>query len=322
MTDEERKYKIFKIFYYNSEDEQLIKKLGESITKYKFINSVYYDTMKEGILANAIAGLVRENRDKYSKVMLEYKILLEKMSYLAKELNLQNSLELNILFSYLLWNGYLSKNKEYRFNSNDKKNIPGLFFADIMDGFGVCLNNSEMLKDFLNHNGYISSLCQNFFNNKSEVNNIINIERKNDEVESKKNLIERILKRKPNHVFNIIEDSNQLYIYDSTNLLLHKIINPYESTLINGKGNFKLFPYQSYMNCANSQEIELLDKLITTDNYSSPYTKEDLISTSEIILEIIQSSRTLLEEFYTDVRPNILCISEMTDKIKSRNRIR
>ena len=99
--------------------------------------------------------------------MENYNELLSKMSSLSKELNFQNSLELNILFSYLLWNGYLSKDKEYKFSSNDKKNIPGLFFSDIMDGRGVCLNNTEMLKDFLVFNGYSSAIVQNYYNHKN-----------------------------------------------------------------------------------------------------------------------------------------------------------
>lgn len=314
MTNEERKYKIFKIFYHNSADKNLIQELGNSIIKNKYLDRYSFNIMQDALLSNSGTIEVRQNRENYSKLMKFYKSLLEKMSLLSKELNLSNSLELNILFSYLLWGGYLSKNKEYKFNSNNKKNIHGLFFADIMDGNGVCLNNSEMLKDFLKVCGYNSSIIQNYYNSKSKITDIIKIERKNDEIESRETLIKRILKTDANHVFNLIEEDGSLYIYDPTNLSLHKIMNPYKSTLINGIGNFKLFPYRSYMHCATSEEIELIDKILTTDNYNSPYTKTDLISTGEVNLEILKSSTSLLNDFYTDARSDIVGISEETNK--------
>ena len=315
MSEEERKYKIFKIFFHNSGNKELLKEIETDIIKNRYINPNNYYAMKEGKNANIIVCTIRENRYYYSDIMGKYNELLNKTSYLAKELHMQNSLELNILFSHLLWNGYLSKNKKYVFSSNDKKYITGLFFTDIMDGTGVCLNNSEMLKDFLNLNGYTSSIMQNYYNGNSKINYRINIKRKNEENESKEDLIRKIFKREANHVFNLIEEYNKLYIFDPTNLLLYKLINPYKSALINGTGIFRLYPYQSYMNCANLNEVELLDKLITTDDYSSPYIKEDLISITEVNLEIIKNSKSLLEDFYIEARPYIIGISEEKNKV-------
>lgn len=318
MSEEERKYKIFKIFFHNNGNKEIIKQLQKEYTKNRYINSNNYHAMKEGILANITACTIRKNRVYYSDIMEKYNVLLNKMSYLAKELHMQNSLELNILFSYLLWYGYLSKNKEYVFSSNHKKYIIGLFFTDIMDGTGVCLNNSEMLKDFLNLNGYTSAIIQNYYNSNSKVNYKINIERKCKEIEQEENIIKKFFKRDANHVFNLIEENNKLYIFDPTNLLLHKLVNPYKSEMINGTGTFKLYPYQSYMTCTNLNEVELLDKLITTDDYSSPFIKEDLISIAEINLEIIRNSTYLLEDFYIEVFPYIIGISEEKNKILKR----
>jgi len=233
---------------------------------------------------------------------------------------MENSLELSILFSYLLWNGYLSKNKEYIFSSNDRKYIIGLFFTDIMDGRGVCLNNSEMLKDFLEVTGYNSSIMQSYYNNTATRNYKIGINIRNDEPEEKSSMLKRFLKRDANHVFNLIEENDKLYIFDPTNLLLHKIINKYKSALINGKGDFKLYPYQSHMNCSSIKEVELLDKFITTDNYLSPFTRYDLISISQVNLEIIQNNISLLEDFFEEVHPYILGISEEKSKILKREK--
>ena len=74
------------------------------------------------------------------------------------------------------------------------------------------------------------------------------------------------------------------------------------------------------MNCANIKEVELLDKLITSSDYVSPYTKGDLIIISEINLEIIRNSTSLVEDFYIEAHPNIIGISEETNKILRRTR--
>lgn len=320
MTSEERKYKIFKIFYQEDIDENTIA-LQKTITKNRFVNSGDFNAMNEGMIASTSSYLIRKNRNKYSEIMHNYNILLEKISSMSKEINFTNSLELNILFSYLLWNGYLSKDRKYNFKKEDKDKIMGLFFLDTMDGFGVCLDNSEMLKDFLNLNGYPSAVLQNFYDDKSvKVDYEIDIERKTITDSTKIKLIERVLKRNANHAFNLIEDNGSLYIYDITNLLMQSIISPYSSEMVNGKGKFKLFPYRSYMCCASPQEIALLDKFIKAVDYSIKYTREDLISTSEVCLELLSSYRFLLEDFYSEIRPIIVGISDKAHKIKTRTK--
>lgn len=320
MSEEERKYKIFKIFFHNNGNQETIKELQRDFTKNRYINPTNYYMMKEGMLANITACTIRDNRQHYTEIMEKYTELLNKMSYLARKLNMENSLELSILYSYLLWNGYLSKNKDYVFSSADKKYITGLFFTDIMDGRGVCLNNSEMLKDFLKVTGYTSSVMQSYYNDTATRNYKIGINIRNDEPEEKLSVLKKFLKKDANHVFNLIEEDNKLYIFDPTNLSLHKIINQYKSSLINGKGDFKLYPYQSYMNCANIKEVELLDKFLTTDYYSSPFIKGDLISIAEINLEIIRNSRSLLEDFFIEAYPYIIGISEEKSKILKREK--
>lgn len=320
MSEEERKYKIFKIFFHNNGDKETIKELQKDFTKNRYLIPSNYYAMKEGILANISACTIRDNRRHYTEIMEKYTELLNKMARLASELNMENSLELSILYSYLLWNGYLSKNKDYVFSSKDKNYITGLFFTDIMDGRGVCLNNSEMLKDFLEVAGYTSSIIQNYYNNNAKINYRIKIKTRNIEIEEKENILKKYLKKDANHVFNLIEENDKLYIFDPTNLLLHKLINKYKSSLINGKGEFRLYPYQSHMNCANIKEVELLDKLLTSSDYSSPFIKEDLISTAEINIEIIKNSISLLEDFFKEVYPYIIGISEEKSKILRREK--
>ena len=210
------------------------------------------------------------------------------------------------------------QNREYKFNPNNKKIIPGLLFSNIMDGRGVCLNNSEMLKDFLNLCEYNCIMLENYSKNDIKAGYSIAIKRMCEDKEEVKfiKLMETISKmRKPNHVFNLIEENNNFYIYDSTNLLLLGIINMYKSKLINGEGTFKLFPYQSYMLCANRNEIEMLDRFIGNKVYNFSYQSRDLVVTSDITLEMLKCCKNLLCDFYKEVKPNIMEISKETDKI-------
>lgn len=319
MTKKEMHHMIFKIFFRNSLDAEELKKIEREIKLEKIINRDNYNAMEEGITANLMYHETKKNRNKYSEIMYHYNNLLHKMSLLAKELNIKNSLELSILFSYLLWNGYLSKNRKYEFNSKELKRINGLFFADIMDGRGVCLNHSDMLKDFLNTNKYRSIALLNHLNFPKELNYKINISRVFADEEPnfiKKIINEILLTCKANHVFNLIEDNNGLYIFDSTNLLLQSISNYNKSKLVNGTDTYKLYPFQSYMLCTSKQELELLDKLVEEKQIYMPYTKHDLIAASEVNIELLNHSTNLLKDFYTGARPNIMAISKETSKIK------
>ena len=318
MTDEERKYKIFKIFYHNCADKKLIEDVEKSIIKSRFINRSNYYAMETGKIANDMYFLIKKNKSTCSEILYYYNNIIHNISVLSEELDLKKSLELCMLYSHLLWNGYLSKNKEYKFSSNGIKRIPGLFFADIIEGKGVCLSNSHMLKDLLVSNEYNSVLLETHYNLLSKNNYNIDITSTSEEVEKRiLTIAEEIIKyRKANHVFNLIEDNNNMYIFDSTNLTIHKIIDKYHTELITGKGSFKIFPYQSYMLAETKKETELLDKLITSEDYDFLYTKFDIIAAVEVCLEIIKNNLPLIEEFYIEMKQNITEISKEVNKIR------
>jgi len=84
MSEEERKYKIFKIFFHNSGDKEIIKELQKNFTKNRYIIPNNYYAMKEGILANIMACTIKDNRRNYNEIMEPYTELLNQMAYLAK----------------------------------------------------------------------------------------------------------------------------------------------------------------------------------------------------------------------------------------------
>ena len=133
LTNEEKKYFVFKTFY-NKEDTETLRRLDTMISNIPFAYGNLISSMSSGEAANLMMTNSINNREKYSDILFEYKVLLEQISRLAKELKLTNSLELSNLFTCLLWNGYLSKNKENTYKSENRELIDGLFFTSIMDG--------------------------------------------------------------------------------------------------------------------------------------------------------------------------------------------
>ena len=322
MSFNERKFTIFKMFY-NGLNESSKQLLNEATRKKPLILARMYSLIDEANEALLHKRVSLYNREEIGiNIMEHYKELLKKTSKLSQELSINNSLELSILFSYLLWNGYLSKDKIYKFQSSNRANLSGMLFADIMDGIGVCINNSEMLKDVLNECGYNSCILVNHLDNFMNVHSIYSIQR-NGISESRNILKEMINIRKANHAFNLIEDNNKLYVYDSTNLLLYNIDNCNYVNLVNGKGKNIIFLYKSYFYCINKKEVALLDKLLSGEITSQIYTNEDYTSIGTVNLDIIKNSSQLLEDFHTDIIGNIINISnEINTNVKQRHRTR
>jgi len=308
MTPTEREFAIFKIFY-NNNDKKKQKQLYE-IFKNNLLMLHKIDEIKK----------VAEDSDYYTstawvnrhevclEIIFEYKKLLNKMATLAKELNMNNSLELSILFDYLLWNGYLSKTHKHEYKDNEETILLGMNFTDISNGIGVCRNYSEMLKDFLNHSGYNSVILCNFFDYENIVNKMLN--RKS---------------QKSNHAYNLIED-NGLYIYDSTNSVLYNLTRQDSALLAEGDYKYKndrkyksiIRIYRSYDLCYSKKDEKLLDRLYSEKEFISPYNKNDFISSRNVNLEIIKNNLSLLEDFYSEAKPDIIGISEETQKVLMR----
>lgn len=253
-----------------------------------------------------------------------YPNLLNKMKKLADEFGLKNTLELSNLYTYLLWNGYLSKNKKNVYCIENRKLILGLFWADIMDGVGVCLNHADMLKDFLNICGYDASMMINFCGENIDKAYKIDIERSitKGKISSKISsfFMSPLIKKIGNHAFTLVYDNGKPYIYDSTNLMALEFENPYFAHLLNGTGSAKLKPYISTVFSSNFGEIETLLKLFELDDLSSPCSRKDFIITGENNIELFRKNIVLLDDFYDDARDSIVTISEITDKIKTRKK--
>lgn len=328
IEKERDKYDVFrKVFEMDemTENELLVKYLEmKEIRIFSDLSNLKFSNMVR--LANYLKGINNsfiKNREKHSYIIeYYYTELLDEMCKLADELELINSLEISNLYSYLLWNGYLSKNKQNISRTNKANLISGLYFSDIMNGVGDCINHSDMLKDFLNRYGYNASSMINLADKKTTTNYKPNIEQQKARkgIDLYSFIMNPIIRKAGNHVFTLIEENNKFYIYDSSNLNILSIENPYVAKIINGKGIYQMHPFLSSIFNIEKNYDDAISNLFYTDNIIAPYDEKDFIEISSENIEKFKKNILLFEYFYDEVRSDILNIAEETNKIKMKKR--
>ena len=90
------------------------------------------------------------NNKTYNELKSNYYNILKQLKELIQELKVDNSMQVNIIFSYLLWYGFLSKDNKLQFDCNNYICLENMDGISIITGKSKCLNNAEMLKDLHN----------------------------------------------------------------------------------------------------------------------------------------------------------------------------
>jgi len=317
---EEKKFEFFRMLFENYSE-----KFDFSVMEnynFPFLDDKNDKELKKlvtkAMLCKRSNEIIQKNKALIDEVKENYYYeVLSKTKDLADELKLKNSLELSLLYSYLLWNGYFSKTKENRFSIQGRSLVWGMFSADIMDGIGVCLNHADMLKDFLIFCGYDSAILMNSIKLNSSVKEKINIERNyvkpTSRVKSFQFFVGGSLGRiSGNHAFTLIKDNNIPYIYDSTNLALFEIVNPFVVNMINGIGSSRIRPYLSCALTAPSvNELDAISSIFTSNYPSCPYNLDDFLLSAEQKIELFKSNTVLIDDFYIDINPNLNNIKKL-----------
>jgi len=273
-------------------------------------------TLKQAIEITVKSNTVKQfneiknnNEKKYSDLLYEYKQILEKTTTLAKELKLTNSLEYSFLYTYLLYSGHFSKDKKLLFKTEGRKQIDGFYALDIMNGKGVCLNFSDMLKDFLNHSGFNSATILSSSIYKNDILSKLSIR-----------------KGRIHHASTLIQENGNLYIYDTTNLLLLKLKNKDIANVIisNIKKfkythiyNYKLYPYNSYNCNLTPKSIAVLDIINMISDFDTPYNKQSYIETHDKFITNLKKNKDIIPDYYNNTKKHIDIISNKLSLIKT-----
>lgn len=320
-TKEKRELILLKTFLelkkYENKEEAL-----EFITDYSVKDMLKMSSTALTVMT--VDDMIKESRTKFSKEFdSSYNRVLDNWVKLSSELKLANSLELSNLFTYLLWNGYFSKTKVHNYQIEGRTLLDGFFALDIMNGNGVCLNYSDMLKDFLIKSGINSSIIINYSSGVTRDNMALELIKRNavkPKLYTKVSiaLLEPLIKNIGNHACTLINENDKLYIYDPTNLLCAKIDSYNSASIIDGTGSIALKPYISYGFANSDIEKNTLEKLFDNSSLVSPYNKEDINLTWNNCVSLFEFNKHLIDDCYDETRGDIEKISNNLAECKKR----
>ena len=256
-----------------------------------------------------------------------YNEILDNCIKLSLDLGLNNALEMSIMFTYLLWNGYLSKDNEFFFNVSDRLSLHGHYAFDIMNGVGVCLNNAVMLTDLLNRNNVQAATLLNKCNmNIKKDYKVEHIER-NKSKESKKNLLIQLLaypliniisRFSGNHAYTLIRDEKRLYIYDPTNICLFNINSENKADILCGSGSTIMKPKLSTI-VADYNQYKLINELHNEELFIG-YKEEEFKQILEETINTCYNNLELLNGFRSQIEGSINNISNELNLIRQRKK--
>lgn len=293
-----------------TKDLKSITKTLRLVPIYRLYNSI---TDSEKIKKMGLNIELTEIDDILNKMNLSYKKILDSTCILASELSISNSLELSILFSYLLYNGYYSKTGEHKYKLEDRSIIPGFFSYDIFNGNGVCLNYSTMLSDILRNNGYKATIIVNKVHDVDKPEYKMKIARGIVDPKINTKIIHSLLSPLSNltgnHACTLIIDNDMPYIYDSTNLTMFDCVSNRIAKHALGKGEILLKPYLTAIIVGN-EGLEVIKDLSMKEECNNPYSKDIFINTSQSELDKYNKNRFLIDDFYSEIKKDINDITE------------
>lgn len=172
--------------------------------------------------------ILKEEREavKGQPFYLPYEEIIEKTAKLLKEIGATDSLTASAAFQYLLWNGYLSKDKELLYSVSYRKNNLSLAGADIACGKSVCLNNADMEAQVLRAMGKEAYIIGCRIDPTTALNLEYKppIERKIDEhVKLSHRVLSKLVEWTPlrkigNHAVTLVKAEGRYIVSDPTNL--------------------------------------------------------------------------------------------------------
>lgn len=160
--------KIDTVAYDKIKNGLMVSGLGVAFANYKLfvdrpeisgpINASVYALMGASLLMEFLNG------KKYTKDTNEVRKLyyefITNYNKLNKTFDLNDPVEIYTMYNYLLYRGYLSSGKEFKFSNDKTRDITTLNGADIITGTGVCRHISSALTDILNDYGIdAGTLC-------------------------------------------------------------------------------------------------------------------------------------------------------------------
>ena len=228
-----------------------------------------------------------DNMYDYGYTFNYYEHILIEFKRLVKKLNLDSSLSVAYLGTYMMLRGYFSKNKRNTYQDSKRILLDGLSSYNLFSGIGVCQDYSSLLKDLLNTCGY--NAC---------------------------NLCCSLNSRFLNHMVTYIYDEKEDYIYDPTNILIFNLVD--YDLAINNNYRLKIYPFYSYLFNLRKDDILALNKYLLKNHFKKA--RENKIEFIKVYKTIL-SNEELLAQFYQNISSYVISLDGLISDIRELKKI-
>ena len=273
-----------------------------------------------------------------------YQEFIKNYNKLNKIFDLSDPIQIYTMFNYLLYKGYLSKAKEFRFSGKQARDIDYLRGTNVITGQAVCRHISAMLTDILNDYGIESSQLGVYSRNYSININIIDEQKYTKEelinwvrthiINEKKydfamKLIEKvdeynksiefssekvddknlINKKVGNHAISFAFKDGKSYFLDPTLIRIYRMSESDKKMLYDDERELSI-RYTSSIVLSNDLINYLVMKEHLASQYSSVSKEEEKLMIEET-MKLCNGNSDIFENFYTEN-------SELYDDISSK----
>lgn len=310
---------------------------NELIPQYPLVNNsiaiLAYSTLI------AYLGMAWTNGKEYTKDVKQirelYNYFVNNYNKLNKIFDLNNPVEIYTMFNYLLYKGYLSKNKEFQFSGKQARDLKGLSGTEVITGKAVCRHISGMLTDILNGYGIESSQLGVYSKNYSININILEeqkhtkeelvnwvrmhitdeqtyefamklidelVDNRNQNIEISSEMIDdkNILKRKVgNHAISFAFKDGKSYFLDPTQTRIYRMKESNEGTLYDSECDDIPMRLISSIVLNDSKDYYLqMKKRLSNPSLSITAAEEQALV--KATLDKCKNNMNIFEQFYVD----------------------
>ena len=293
--------------------DKLQQQMDKFYERYQVIEGSEHTDISESSISvkKILQDMTDETLKKHSDSIEAYKLIIDSTAQLCHELNIKDSMSVFVVFNYLLWNGYFSKDKDYIYTIGGRTSLMGHFGTDIMNGKGVCLNKSHMLSGLLNIMNYESHMVFNKVSGKFTDNYRPCIERKIKKyyqlpMKIGAFLLNPITNIIGNHACALVKKDDVYYAYDPTNLLVFKLDSFLKADVIGGTGSIDIKPYSLSWFCDldDKKIVEIVKSYEKVKSEVQPHDIDTIKASFETNLELCRNSTRLFNDFHDENEAN------------------
>lgn len=292
-------------------------------------------------IINVSYSIFSRNSESHTKEVQKIKVLYQEFLSEYVKLNrvfeFQNPVEIYTFYNKMLYDGYLSKNKEFHFGETTVRDIKSIYSSNVINGEAVCRHIATMLKEIYNAYGIDGNTLTVYQSNYDVIP---------DNIEKMLSLLEEIHSEHQRTnvpffdlAYQYEEELNKYYEYTipKKEKRLSKIGNHMITTAVYQENTYYLDPTQSRIYKPSSiKENILIDTSAAGDTHKLPKRKQNkkvlatltdsVTAPSEdreyidITTRIYESNKDIIEAYYQSQKELYSDIAEELVKIKVKKR--